>query len=297
MAGLVPWAEVGDQHRAGARRRAPRARRGWPAGRTARRARRPWATAPPPACRSGSSASAPAGPSAPARPAPWTAAAAGGCRRSPAGAPSSRSGAGCASWCTSPADRAPGRWRGSSGQAHIVAQRLRLGEARQADRVAARTRSPRSRGVEVRLRQVDAGLVPAAQLEDQRLVLQQAAAAGEASARRRRRRPRAGWGGRRLAMVMRAISRSGRAARAAMSSAVVVSVAADQQHVVQAGAGIEPARTARRRGRRAAARASTTAAARRRQAHGELVEEARRQHLDARDGRQRVAQLAGAWRG
>jgi hypothetical protein len=70
--------------------RRPRGRRGWPAGRRARRGRRPWGTAPPPACRSGSSASAPGGPSAPGRPARSTAAAAGGCRRSPAGGPSSR---------------------------------------------------------------------------------------------------------------------------------------------------------------------------------------------------------------
>uniref|UniRef100_A0A0N4ZVR4 PE-PGRS family protein n=1 Tax=Parastrongyloides trichosuri TaxID=131310 RepID=A0A0N4ZVR4_PARTI len=88
-----------------------RGRRGWPSGRTVRRGRRPWATGPRRACPSASSASGPTGPSAPARPEPLTAAAAGGCPRSPAGAPSSRSGAGCASSCTSPADRGPGRWR------------------------------------------------------------------------------------------------------------------------------------------------------------------------------------------
>ena len=144
-----------------ARRPGPRAPRGSPAGRRARRGRRPWATAPPPACRSASSASGPA--SSISASAPWTvetAAAAGGCRRSPAGAPSSRSGAGCASWCTSPADRGQVDGVVLLAEAHVVAQRLRLGEAGQADRARRASGRPGRAASSSGSRQVDAGLRP-----------------------------------------------------------------------------------------------------------------------------------------
>jgi hypothetical protein len=62
-------------------------------------------------------------------------------------------------------------------QAHVVAHGFRLGQARQADRRGADQVAQIIgwRGV----RQVDAGLVPGVQFEDQRLVLQQAAGPGQ----------------------------------------------------------------------------------------------------------------------
>ncbi len=83
-------------------------------------------------------------------------------------------------------------------EAHIVAQGLRLGEAGQPER---RLAGQAGEVGDVQLaatsrQEIDAGLVPAAQLEDQGLVLQQAAVPGWGSAADLRRRLRAGWGGR-----------------------------------------------------------------------------------------------------
>ena len=72
--------------------------------------------------------------SPPARPARSTAAAADGGRQSPAAAPSSRSGADCASSCRSRAGRAHVDGVILPRQPHVVADHFRLAEARQADR-------------------------------------------------------------------------------------------------------------------------------------------------------------------
>ena len=63
-------------------------------------------------------------------------------------------------------------------QAHIVAQGLGLGQARQADGRGA-DQIAQVLCAQVGVGQVDPGLVPTVPLEDQRLVLQQAAAAGQ----------------------------------------------------------------------------------------------------------------------
>ena len=60
-----------------------------------------------------------------------------------------------------------------------MAHGLGLGQARQADRRGAEEVAQIVGDTRLGLRQVDAALVPAAELEDQRLVLQQAPRAGE----------------------------------------------------------------------------------------------------------------------
>ena len=105
-----------------------------------------------------------------ARPARSTAAAADGCRRSRAAAPSSRSGADCASWCTSRAERRRCRCRSSCATA------ARSGapppaRSRPGRPIGALRSSPPRRGLNVRrLVEIDAGHLGAADLEDQRLL-------------------------------------------------------------------------------------------------------------------------------
>ena len=76
-------------------------------------------------------------------------------------------------------------------QAHVMAHRFGLGQARQADRRAARMR-PELRGERRRRFEIDAGRVEAAGLEDQRLFHVERAIAGERAAARRLAAARAG---------------------------------------------------------------------------------------------------------
>jgi hypothetical protein len=76
-------------------------------------------------------------------------------------------------------------------QSHVMAHRLRLGEAGQADRSVARVRAE-FRGERRRRFEVDAGRVEPAGLEDQRLFDVEGAVAGERAAARRVARVRAG---------------------------------------------------------------------------------------------------------
>ncbi len=112
-------------------------------------------------------------------------------------------------------------------QPHIVTQGFGLGETRQPDRLDA-DQVAKIGDVADGLRQIDAGLRPAAQFEDQRLVLQQAAAAHQGGGHARLAGLVGGGGLGRTADGLHGhdITRVRAAVRASISAGVVVSVAA-----------------------------------------------------------------------
>jgi hypothetical protein len=266
-----------------AHRRAPRAPRGWPAG---RRARRGAGLGRQRHRRHAGQGLQPVGQLVHQRQRALDGgltAAADGCRRSPAGAPSSRSGAGCASSCTSPADRSPGRWRGSSGSA------AHSGAASRAPRGRAGRSAPCASGPEV-----GAAASPRP-LGRSTPVLSQPPSSkisGSSCSRpsprvqvRRRRWPRSapgGSGGRRRAWLMRRAPLVRASAKRRCRRPWWSRWRRPAARRPARRCGIEPRE--RHAGQHAlGGQGFDHPAADFGQAHRELVEEARRQHLDAGD--------------
>ena len=163
-----------------------------------------------------------------------------------------------------------------------MAHGLGLGEARQADRLLA-LQPAEARLESLRLVEIDAGRVVAADLEDQRLDLRQRPVAGEGRMRGRCRPRRRRWdvpGG----STSQNLLQGGDKGRA-----VIVGVhfgGGDEEQVVEVRRRAAGATRARPPSTPFSARRSTTSAAGFAQLHGELVEERLVEHLDALHARQ-----------
>ena len=179
-------------------------------------------------------------------------------------------------------------------QPHVMAQRLRLAEARQADRRARARAAPRRSANGGGASMSTPVVSRAADLEQQRLLDVEAAIAGEGFAPRRRS-PAAGRVGRPWLFMTSLFAHQGRGervAKAARSSSVLVSVEATIKQIVEPGARREP--RDRAAGDDAARRQRLNHRRRRlRQPDREFVEEMRVEHLDAGHARKPLGEIDG----